>query len=377
MARRAALADVVEELPQSDCVEGAPHPRHTTQIFGHQAVEQGLLEAWNAGKMPHALLLSGPKGIGKASFAYRLARFVLSVGAGDAADALFGADDAPLSSFDVDVHSPAVERVTALSHGDLKLLRRQWDRDRKRFKANIAVDDIRALTPFFGATAAEGGWRVAIVDAAEDMNRAAANALLKTLEEPPAKTLLILVSHNAGRLLPTIRSRCRKVIMTALDATDFAAALAATGQSVSEGERVLLARLAAGRPGRALEILGEDGLTLFQDLVGFAATPDAAARQRFAAALSAQKADARFRLLEDILADWLAQMARATATGTSPYALLPAEEALINRGVHPTAFGDVAEQAKTLFSETIGLNLDKRQMLLRLFDTLDASWQGR
>ncbi len=377
MARRAALADVVEELPESDCVEGAPHPRQTMQVFGHQTAEQGLLEAWNAGKMPHALLLSGPKGIGKASFAYRLARFVLSEGAGSTEDALFGADDAPVTSFDVDTHSPTVERVTALSHGDLKLLRRQWDRDRKRFKANIAVDDIRALTPFFGATAAEGGWRVAIVDAAEDMNRAAANALLKTLEEPPAKTLLILVSHTPGRLLPTIRSRCRKVVMTALDDADFQQALAATGQSISEGERALLSRLAAGRPGRALEILGEDGLTLFQELVGLAAAPDPAGRQRFAAALAAQKADARFRLLEDILTDWLAQMARATATGVSPYALLPGEEALMNRGVAPTTFGDVADGARTLFSETIGLNLDKRQMLLRLFDTLDAAWLGR
>ncbi|MGB0921934.1 MAG: DNA polymerase III subunit delta' [Alphaproteobacteria bacterium] len=377
MARRAALADVVEELPESDQVEGAAHPRHCQKVLGHFGAEQSLLEAWNADKMPHAILLCGPKGIGKASFAYRLARFVLSEGGDAGGAALFTADDIAATSLDVDMQQPAMERISALSHADLKVLRRQWDRDKKRFKANIAVDDVRALAPFFGSTAAEGGWRVAIVDAAEDMNRAAANALLKTLEEPPANTILILVSHAPGRLLPTIRSRCRRVPMSALVQNDFLAALDTVGTKVAPEDQVMLSRLAAGRPGRAIELLGLEGTDLFRQMVRLSCGQDAKARGQFASSLSGIKADAQFRILEDLFSEWLAHLARVSATRQSAHEMLSEEQALLDRGISPLVFGDLAETIRQLFGETIGLNLDKHQMLLRLFDTLDAAWQGR
>ncbi|MGC1348967.1 MAG: DNA polymerase III subunit delta', partial [Xanthobacteraceae bacterium] len=199
----------------------APPPRLTDKLFGHAATEAALLAAYRGGRVPHAFMLIGQKGIGKATLAYRMARFVLAH-ADPAAPAVAAA-----TSLAVDPEHPVARRVAAQGHGDLLILERTRN-EKGVLRQQIAVEDVRRTVSFFGATAGEGGWRVAIVDAVDELNRAGANALLKVLEEPPERALLILVCHAASKVLPTLRSRCAVLPMRPLTQADVARALAAS-----------------------------------------------------------------------------------------------------------------------------------------------------
>ena len=193
----------------------APPPRANPDLLGREAAESDLRRLFEADRLPHALLLSGPRGIGKATLAFRLARFVLAQGAAanGAPPALFDGGEAGLA---VAPESGPFRRVAAGGHADLLTVERAYDPRRRRLRADILVDDTREIAGFLRLTPAEGGWRVVVVDGADEMNRNAANALLKILEEPPQRALLLLVAHSPGRLLPTIRSRCRRFAMAPL-----------------------------------------------------------------------------------------------------------------------------------------------------------------
>src|SRR6266851_3709932 len=191
-----------------DETAAAPAPRANPDLVGHEGAERELRRLDEVGRLPHAILLSGPRGIGKATLAFRLARFLLAKGVERA-----GLDENGLA---IDPESGVFRRVAAGGHADLLTIERAYDARRRRLRGEIVVEDAREITGFFRLTAAEEGWRVVVVDGAEEMNRSAANALLKVLEEPPRQALLLLVSHSPGRLLPTIRSRCRRFPLAAL-----------------------------------------------------------------------------------------------------------------------------------------------------------------
>jgi DNA polymerase III subunit delta' len=241
--------------PDSD--EARP-PRLTNALFGQAATEAALLAAYRGGRVPHAFMFIGPKGIGKATLAYRMARFVLAHP--DPAAAAVGA----ATSLAVDPEHPVARRVAAQAHGDLLILERTPN-DKGVLRQQIAVDDVRRTVSFFGATAGEGGWRVAIVDAVDELNRAGANALLKVLEEPPQRALLLLVCHSASRVLPTLRSRCSVVPMRPLTQSEVASALGASVGSPPDDPHIEAAAAAAeGSVARALAFLDEDALALRQ-----------------------------------------------------------------------------------------------------------------
>jgi DNA polymerase III subunit delta' len=236
----------------------APHPRATGALFGHAQAETALLAAYRGGRIPHAFLIAGPKGIGKATLAYRLARFVLAHPDPAAPEV------ASATSLAVDPEHPVARRIAAQAQGDLLILERTPN-EKGVLRQQIAVDDIRRTVAFFGSTAGEGGWRVAIVDAVDELNRAGANALLKVLEEPPQRALLLLVSHSAARVMPTLRSRCRIVTLRPLSTTDVAAAVAvATGAAADDADVVAAAAAADGSVSRALALLDGDALELRQ-----------------------------------------------------------------------------------------------------------------
>ncbi|MGB9388757.1 MAG: DNA polymerase III subunit delta' [Xanthobacteraceae bacterium] len=242
----------------NDDIDEALHPRETAVLFGHAAAETALLAAYRAGRMPHGMLIAGPKGIGKATLAYRIARFILSHPDSTAMDV----QDA--ASLQVDPTSPVARRVAAQAQPDLLVIERTVN-ERGVLRNQIAVDDIRRTVPFFGSTAGEGGWRIAIVDAVDDLNRSGANALLKVLEEPPTRGLLLLIAHSTARVPPTVRSRCRIISLRPLAEEDVAAALAAASGLEPDNPEIAAAAVGSdGSVARALTLLDEDALTLRQ-----------------------------------------------------------------------------------------------------------------
>jgi DNA polymerase-3 subunit delta' len=233
------------------------HPRETNVLFGHAGAERTLLDAYRGGLMPHAWLIGGPAGIGKATLAYRMARFVLAHPDPAAAAVQTAA------SLALDRDHPVARRVAAQAQPDLLVLERTINEKTGKLRQDIQVDDVRRSVTFFGSTAGEGGWRVAIVDAVDELNAAGANALLKVLEEPPRRALLLLVSHSAARVLPTIRSRCRVLALRPLAAADVArAAAAAIGKSPDQADIQAAAAVAEGCVARALALLDGDALAL-------------------------------------------------------------------------------------------------------------------
>lgn len=277
-----------------------PPPRETMTLFGHAEAEQALLEAYRTGRMPHAWLIGGPRGIGKATLAYRMARFVLAhpdpaVAAVQRAASLALAAD-----------HPAARRVAAQAHPDLLVIERTVGEGEK-LRAQIAVDDVRRTIGFFGSTAGEGGWRVCIVDAADELNAAGANALLKILEEPPEKALLIVVSHAPGRLLPTIRSRCRRLVLRPLAAEDVARALAAAlGREGNDPEIERAAAAADGSVARAIELTGGKALEVREKVTALlAALPTVDPRALHALGDTLGRDENSFAAFVDTVRDWL------------------------------------------------------------------------
>jgi DNA polymerase-3 subunit delta' len=287
-----------------DDIGEAPHPRDTAHLFGHAEAEQALLAAYRGGHIAHAWLIGGPPGIGKATLAYRMARFVLA-NPDPAAPAVQEA-----ASLAVPADHPAMRRISNEAHPDLLVLRRTINDKTGKLYQDIVVDEIRRAVPFFGSTAGEGGWRVAIVDSVEELNRSGENSLLKILEEPPPRSLLLLVSNAPGRVLPTIRSRCRMLTLRPLSGRDTARAVAAaTGRPAEDPEVIEAVGAANGSVGRALDLLHEDTLALRKkvtDLLGQLPSPDPQAMHALGDALGFSD-PAPLATFVDLVNDWLSQ----------------------------------------------------------------------
>jgi DNA polymerase-3 subunit delta' len=241
---------------ETDGVE-ARSPRETAVLYGHAEAERALLSAYRSARFPHAWLIGGPAGIGKATLAYRMARFVLA----------HPDPRAPVvqaaKSLHVDADHPVARRIAAQAQGDLLVLERTINEKTGKLYQDIRVEDVRRTVTFFGSTAGEGGWRIAIVDAVDELNPSGANALLKILEEPPQRAVLLLVSHSAARVLPTMRSRCRLLALRPLAADDVARAVAAAiGGRPDTADIAAASAVANGSVQRALALLDGDALDL-------------------------------------------------------------------------------------------------------------------
>jgi len=243
-----------------------PHPRETTALFGHREAEAALLNAYRSGRIPHAWLIGGAAGIGKATLAYRMARFVLAH-----RDPL-GAEVQRAETLFVDPSDPVARHVAAGAHGGLLTLERTLN-EKGVLRTVITVDETRETISFFGSTAAVEGWRVCIVDTVDELNPNAANALLKVLEEPPRQSLFLLVSHAPARVLPTILSRCRKLPLRPLSTDDVIRATAHAANLAPDDPALTEAAAAAeGSVARALTLLGGDALKLQQRTVALLAS---------------------------------------------------------------------------------------------------------
>lgn len=314
-----------DDLPEPDRVEGALHPRDTATLFGQGDAEAGFLAAQSAGRLHSGWLISGPAGIGKATLAYRIAAFLL---AGAAQDGL----PAPARTLEVDRTSRAATLIRAGAHPQLCVIRRGADDKTGRLRSQITVDEVRRLRAFFQLSATDGGHRVVIVDAADDMNASAANAILKVLEEPPAGAVLLLVSHQPSRLLPTIRSRCRTLRCAPLGGADLGAALARQGIDLASPEAV--AELAGGSVGQAIRLIAQGGLDTYADLVRLLADLpriDRPAAIRLAESCTGRNNEPRFAHMVDLLERLVSRAARAGLLGEPPAEGAAGEAQLLSR----------------------------------------------
>jgi DNA polymerase-3 subunit delta' len=258
-----------EDTPETDRLEGFAHPRETLRLAGQDAALARAARAIRGGHPPQGWLLTGPPGIGKATLAYRIARYMLAFGA-----TAQGAED-----LSVPEREPNALQLAAGAHPGLMVLKRGLN-DSGKLMGETSVAVVRKLQGFFGMTSGAGGWRLAIVDTADDMNDAAANALLKMLEEPPSRAMLLLLSNTPGRLLPTIRSRCQRLDLRPLDDATLEQELSRLLPDTKPDERSALARLADGSIGLALQLAQGDAVALARDadrLLDQASSPDTAA----------------------------------------------------------------------------------------------------
>ena len=340
---------------ESDAFRGAPHPRFAQRLVGHAAAEAEMLRAYREGRLAHAWLIGGREGIGKATLAWRFARFALANPDPTAPDARAAKDLAVAPD-----HS-AARRLAALAHPDFALLRREWNPKTKSFFTEIRVEDVRAGLAMFRFSAAFGGWRVAIIDCADELNPAGANALLKLIEEPPPRSLILIVAHRPGRVAPTIRSRCRRLLLAPLSPTEIGEVVAGLGAPWSAADppaREAAAARAGGSVREALRRLDPeaDGVgALIDAAIARLPSADPRAVHRLAEALGGRAADDGFAALSAALCDWLAARARAEA---SP----PAREAL----------AALWDKIRAATRETEALNLDRRLHVLAVFAAIAA-----
>jgi len=368
---RAPLAAEVEALPEADRLDDFPHPRETRALIGHDAVQSVLGDALASGRMHHAWLLAGPAGIGKATLAYLFARAALA--RRDEQD-LFGQGLAIVPD------GPTDRQIRAQAHPSLLVIRRTYDPKSKRFAQTIPVDEVRRLKSFLALSAEAGGRRVVIVDSADDLNANAANALLKSLEEPPPQTIFLLITSAPGRLIPTIRSRCRFIALSALNDADLrraaSQALTAAGKPIPEAnEWDTLAPIAEGSVGRALTLLSGGGLALQSRIDAILAKLpklDLKAVHTLADELQGAAQDRKFQLFLDLYQATLARLIGAAATGRG----LPADVTLANRLIGPDRLATFAELWETLArdkADTASLNLDRKSLILGSFVRLEAA----
>ena len=321
-----------------------PAPNECTDQVGREDVEIALRSAMAEGALSHGWIIAGPRGSGKATLAYRIARGML--------DPRALMND---QTFEMQPAGRTFRLVAQSAHPDLFIAERAWNEKTSRYQTEITVETIRKLTLFLSRTAALGGYRVAIIDTADDLNRNAANALLKALEEPPANTLLLLMSEAPGRLIATIRSRCRRIDLRPLSDQAVAALLAR--EDLAHGEEAArIAAHAGGRPGYAMTLAAGEGAEAIKLAQGFIA----AARKgdevsRIAGSLSGKAADAKWEIFREALMQNLSDAARAGAGGTELEGPLA--------GAAPAAILSAWEQLTNLAGRGEALNLDRGQLI--------------
>lgn len=336
-------------------IETVPAPNQTEELRGHSAAELMFLDAYRSGRMHHAWLITGPAGIGKATFAFRAARYLL-----DHPDP----NDPSLSlqsDLSVEAGSRAAAKVAAGAHPNLLYLSRPYDEKNKRFKAEIPVDEVRRTQAFFGTTAAEEGWRICIIDSADEMNKNAANALLKTLEEPTDKGLYLIVCHNPGRILPTIRSRCRTLGLRPLSLDDLTkcvrSLLEAADMLVSDEDLGITLQASRGSVGKALTFLSSGGVevaTGFRAISDRFPAIDRSVLHGFAQTLAARDAEKQFDLFCELAVELATDRIRAPDCGLQEkIGLVDAGQAIIG----------IARESRIY-------NLDRKQAVIRMVETL-------
>lgn len=364
-ARIRRLREADEAVDESDRFENAPHPRETFALFGHAKAEQALLHAFRERRLPHCWIIGGREGIGKATLAWRFARFLLANPDPDA-PAVQRAEDLWMPA-----DHPISRRIMSMAHSDVAVLRREWKAESKRHYADIRVEDARRLMTRFHQSSAEGGWRIAIIDCAEDLNRSTANALLKMIEEPPPRALFLIVAHRPGQILATIRSRSRLLSLSPLKTEDVEKAivnLPGEWRRLEPGSVRAAAHRSGGSVRDALRLLASGGLEFMAEIDALLeGLPDVDWKraQRLAQSLRNSEATSDFEAVVAALYDWMNRRMRAIAVeaGGDSAQLAP--------------YAEVWEKFARSVRETETYNLDRRALILSIFTDLATATARR
>lgn len=359
--------------------EGLTPPRESTLCLGHEQTEQTLLDLINSGAIPHAMIFSGTVGIGKSTMAFRLARYLLKNGTADSSqDSLFG--DAPLeaTSLNVSASDLIFSKIAAGGHPDLLTIERPVDAKKGTQKNNLDVETARKVVPFLRMTSADGGWRVVIIDDADSMNRNAQNALLKILEEPPANTLLVLITHRLGAIIPTIRSRCRVLHFNPLNEETLAKLMEKeVGETLSPQEQHIINLMADGSMGIAQEIVETNGLETAATIFDiFNNWPDFnwINIHHLAESAGRQGQDAAFKNVETAFLKITETLAFAKGKGINALPA-PLDSAVFTKMLAHYSLEEwlkICENLKEHFRQARHANLDKKQAVLGAFNLMTA-----
>lgn len=371
--------------------EEALIPRNTIELVGHEHAEQLFLDAFNAEKIHHAWMITGPKGIGKATLAYKMARFLLNnPPEDDQGPGLFGdvLEKAALTSLETDLESQANRLVNAGSNPDLMITERTEDPKTGKMRSNILVDDVRKINQFFHKTSSDGGWRVAIVDTADEMNRNAANAILKILEEPPKNSILIILAHAPGRLLPTIKSRCRMLPLKPLKSQTVKEILQKNYPDKEENIIDGYVALSNGSPGYAISLIEHQGLKVYREILGLLSTMpniNVPLMHDFAGAITTKKSGDTFLLFSEMLSQFISRMVRHVSylnTGhthnikealTEEFKLMEELGEIIPLDQWAGLWEKISEKMKV----TDQLNMDRKQTVIDILNMINSALKTR
>ena len=373
--------DTIEETGPTEIIKESletdfSHPRKNTFLIGHTQTENEILDLWNSSRMPHGIILSGTKGIGKATLAYKLTRFLLSQEVHENQDSLFGGGETEIpSSLDIDSNNPITSKVASGGHPDLLTIERLYDTTKNKTAESLAVSELRKIEPFLRMTSSDGGWRVVIIDDADTMNRNAQNALLKILEEPPKNTLIILITHRLGALIPTIRSRTRLIKMHALNASTLSELLEKQGHTPDQEQAEIITAMAEGSLGKAQTIIEDNVLESFLTITAILSEINWPAIHILSQQLARPGQEKAYQNFIQTLLWVFKTLAFAKARGRAlePEALNqePFSSLLSNSSL--ASLLQICENLSEHFDQTERTNLDKKQGVLGAFELINKN----
>ena len=361
----------------SDQIEGYPHPKLTKTLFGHETQEKEFIDCYKSGKLHHGWLITAAKGIGKATLAWRLAKFILTqpVKSFNANSFFSEANQHHHNELDDKAKDSIETKILAESEPRLSVTRRSFDEKRKKFRSNIRVDEIRRLNSFFSLSVSDGGSRVAIIDCVDDLNINAANALLKTLEEPPKDTVFLLISHNPESLLETIRSRCRELRLTNLSENNLFNALKQINLTLPEKDREIYSLLASGSVRNSIRLLKHDGANLYRSILSFLnelPNLNGFELEKFVRTFEGSKNRDRLELLTELLNIAIARISKSGVIGINVTNQTLTHENEIFQKLCPDPtfakkWAELAQAQSKNLSHGLSVNLDPGSLILDTF----------
>ena len=366
----------------SDKIAGAPHPMLANEIIGHSSQKLSFLSSFASNRLPQCWLLAGDMGIGKASFAWLIAKFLLTTKY-QPADLKIDLNESNINSILEPQSGNTLNRIISGSEQRVYIVRRGYNEKRKTFYKNISIEDVRKLQSYCSLSIADGGKRIIIIDTADDLNKSSSNALLKLLEEPPKNTIFLLISHQPNLLVPTLKSRCQKLSFSNLDQTDLGAVLKAIGCKIERSDEVSLSILSKGSAGAACRLINSNCINLYSDILNISSSlPNLNTNKilQLSQNYFAKAKPGEFEIFLEMMQHFFSRLCK---TGAMQKPVLPSvteNEAKIMKNLCPNLksahfWSEAANITLDKLNKGYLLNIDIESLILDAFIYLEKSYQ--